>query len=146
MRVVIEEVPESGEEQVIIRCKKLSSRYLRAIEILKAQDHIVGYKDTAIYKIDPDDILYFEAVDKRIFVYTAADVYETKHKLTQAEHSMGDDFVRISRVVVLNWRKIESLRPMLNGRLEALLCNDEKLVISRQYVAELKRRFMRNQE
>lgn len=95
-----------------------------------------------MHRIDVDDIFYFESVDNKTFLYTADDVLEYKNRLLDAESSLGENFIRSSRVVVLNWQKIASLKPMLNGRMEATLLNGEKQIISRQYVADLKRKFL----
>lgn len=146
MRVIIEEIGEHEEDQIIIRCKKLTSKHYKAIDMLQAQDFVIAYKSNSIYKIDADDILYWEAVDKKVFLYTANEVYDVKQTLGELREQLSDDFLRISRVAVLNWRKLDSLKPLLNGRLEATLENGEKLIISRQYVNKLKRKFTENQQ
>ena len=50
------------------------------------------------------------------------------------------DFFRASKSIILNLTKIKHLSPAFNGRFEALLDNDEKVIISRQFVPELKRK------
>jgi DNA-binding LytR/AlgR family response regulator len=41
--------------------------------------------------------------------------------------------------MILNADRIDYVRPSLSGRFEAVLSNGEKVVVSRKYVAELKR-------
>ena len=41
--------------------------------------------------------------------------------------------------MILNADRIDYVRPSLSGRFEAVLSNGEKVVVSRRYVAELKR-------
>ena len=41
--------------------------------------------------------------------------------------------------MILNADKIQYVRPSVSGRFEATLANNEKVIISRQYVGELKR-------
>jgi len=41
---------------------------------------------------------------------------------------------------VVNLLKIENVRPILNGRFSATMSNGEEVIISRQYVPELKER------
>lgn len=48
--------------------------------------------------------------------------------------------MRASKSMVLNLNKIKHLSPAFGGRFEALLENDEKVIISRQYVPVLKER------
>ena len=59
----------------------------------------------------------------------------------ELEESLANsDMLRISKSVMLNLSKIKSLSPALNGRFEAILDNGERVIISRQYVAGLKKR------
>ena len=46
---------------------------------------------------------------------------------------------RCSKSMILNAEKIDYVRPSLSGRFEAVLSNGEKAVVSRKYVADLKR-------
>ena len=48
-------------------------------------------------------------------------------------------FFRCSKSMVLNADKILCVRPSLSGRFEATLENEERVIISRQYVSTLKR-------
>ena len=91
--------------------------------------------------IHPRDVYYFEAVDHKVFIYCQEKVYESRLKLyeLETEYESGD-FFRTSKSSILNVAKIESLRPVLYGRYEALLHNGEKVYISRQYVPVLKRK------
>ena len=142
MDLVIRENPDLDEDKVVIECRKLTSKYLKAIDILKAQDTIVVYKNASIYKIDVESIYYFEYVDRNVFVYTEENVYESKQMMNEIEEQMTNDFIRISRSQILNIQHIESLKPIMNGRLEARLHNDEKVIVSRQYVKTLKNKFL----
>ena len=85
------------------------------------------------------DIFYFEVVDNKSFVYCKQDVYEVKMKLYEFEEkSRGSMFFRASKSVVLNADKIDYISPFLSGRFEAVLLNGEKVIVSRQYVSDLK--------
>ena len=85
------------------------------------------------------DVFYIEAVDNKTFLYCKHEVYESKQKLYELEELAMSDFLRISKSVIVNLSKIKSLSPSLSGRLEAVLMNGEKVIISRQYVNELKK-------
>jgi len=99
---------------------------------------LVGYIDNEIHRVSPLDIFYFEAVDKKTFIYCECDVYESKLKLYELEELAMNDFFRISKSVIVNLSKIKSLIPSFSGRVEAVLTNKERVIISRQYVSELK--------
>lgn len=60
---------------------------------------------------------------------------EVKEKLYQVEElSEMFPFMRISKSMIINLDKIRHISPALGGRFEALLENDEKVIISRQFV------------
>ena len=66
-------------------------------------------------------------------------MYETKLKLYELEERfVGTDFLRVSKSVIMNLSKVKSLSPAFNGRFEATMKNDEKVIVSRQYVPVLK--------
>ncbi|MCL2335792.1 MAG: LytTR family transcriptional regulator, partial [Firmicutes bacterium] len=83
-----------------------------------------------------------ESVDLKTFVYAEKTVYRSKLKLYQIEETLHrGDFLRVSKQVILNVRKIKSISPAGEGRFQAVLTNGEKVIISRQFVPSLKERF-----
>ncbi len=142
MRIIIEElVDDFAEEQVVIRCKSMTPGLLKAIAALKAQSPIIAYKGQDIYKMNPEEIYYFEVVDNKTFLYTQKEIYEIRLRLYELEKDLTGDFLRISKSVILNVTKIQALRPAMNSRFEAQLDNGETVIVSRQYVGALKEKF-----
>lgn len=142
MKITIE-TPKPGEEdEIIVRCAALDDRLMKLISDLKAdQAGLMGYLDDKIVKLSPKDIFYFESVDNKVFAYAGKSVYEVHKKLYEIEEEYAHtDFLRISKSAIVNVAKIAYIRPLLNGRFEAKLKNDEKIIISRQYVIELKKK------
>ena len=142
MKITIE-VPKPGEEdEIIVRCAALDDRLMNLIYSLKSeQDKLTGYVEDKIVKLSPKDIYYFESVDNKVFAYTAKGTYEVHKKLYEIETEYAHtDFLRISKSIIVNVAKIAYLKPIFNGRFEAKLKNDEKIIISRQYVLELKKK------
>lgn len=144
MKIVIEEPSAGQEEQVIIRCRKISKELLQFITNLKTQNHtMIGFDGNDIHRIDPSHIYYFEAVDNKVFIYCHVKVFESKCKLYEIEGIFSNsDFLRVSKSVILNIKRITFLSPAFNGRFEASLDNNEKVIISRQYVPDLKEKLM----
>lgn len=141
MRIVIEEPGEGDEDQVIFRCRRMTPQLLRALALLKAQEEFVVYQENDIYRVRPDSVYYIEVVDNRTFFYCQDKVYESRQKLYELEEALeNSDLLRVSKSVVLNLSKIRSLSPALSGRFEARLDNEERVIISRQYVGALKKR------
>ena len=93
-----------------------------------------------LHKLELGDIFYFETVDNKSFFYCNNQVYETKLKLYEFENvTRGTHFFRASKSVVLNADRIDYIRPAISGRFEATLENGEKVMVSRQFVPELKK-------
>lgn len=141
MKITIE-TPKPGEEdEVIIRCARLDDNMMRLICALREGEKLTGYIEDRIVKLSHKDIYYFEAVDHKIFAYTSKETYEIHKKLYEIEQDFEHtDFLRISKSAIVNTSKIAYVKPVFNGRFEAKLKNGEKVIISRQYVAELKKK------
>jgi len=144
MKIVIEEPMEGEEDQVIVRCRQMDTELYQLIMNLKAHTNpVIGYDGGDIHRIDPGAVYYFETVDNKVFIYCRQRVYESRQRLYEIEeHFTGSDFLRVSKSVILNIQKIVSITPAYNGRFEANLDNDEKVIISRQYVPDLKEKLM----
>lgn len=141
MKITIEEPPAGAEEEIIVRCRNINPELLRVLNSLKTQGNIlIAYVGNEIHRVSPLDILYIETVDNKTFLYGESKVYETKQKLYELEDLAMNDFLRISKSAIINLSKIKSLIPSMSGRLETVLSNGERIVISRQYVNELKKK------
>lgn len=141
MKVRVENVTNKKEEILLIRCCKLNDEILEIIHFVKSKDEMLsGYENSEIYQISLRDIYYFEVVDNKVYAYMKTKVYEMKVKLYELEELYSKrKFFRCSKSVLVNLLKIESVKPALNGRFTAKLFNGEQIIISRQYVPELKK-------
>lgn len=91
------------------------------------------------------EILYVESVDKRSFVYTKEMVYKSEKRLYQLEEDLREyDFVKASRTCLVNMNELECIKALANSRLEAVLTNGEKIIVSRTYLPEIKKRISDN--
>ena len=142
MKITIETPKEGEEDEIIVRCASLNDRLMKLIAALRTEESpLTGYMDDKIVKLAAKDVFYFEAVDNKVFAYTGKGVYEVRKKLYEIEKEYADtDFLRISKSAVVNVAKIAYIRPLINGRFEAKLKNEEKIIINRQYVIELKKK------
>lgn len=122
--------------QIVIKCKKIDDEIKRLknhIELFEKK--LYAKKDNKMFFVNSSDILYFDSVDNRTFLYTEDDVMEIKQRLYELEVSLSDkDFVRISKSQIVNINKIRSLKPELNRTILATMSNGEQLYISRKYV------------
>ena len=141
MRVRFEQVDSPEKEEALIRAQIKSDDIKAAIEILEGnQRKIPLIKDGNNVFINVSALYYIESVDKKSFVYTKQNCYETRLRLYELEETLGAYFLRVSKSMIVNLRKIKGVKSDISGRMEATLLNDEKIVISRSYVKEIKRR------
>ena len=130
----------SGSLQVIIKCRQIDEDIIRLKSHIELFDRkLSAKKENELYFINLSDVLYFESVDNRIYLYTEKDVLEIKQRLYELEYLLSDkDFIRISKSQIANIQKITSLKPELNRTILATMCNGEQLSISRKYVKTLR--------
>lgn len=140
MKVSINIISSELEEEVIFNVHNVQEKVTEAIELLTSSNevikHLLGRKEEKYYKVNVDEIFYIESIDRKVFIYTKTQTYEISEKLYVLEEQLASiDFIRISKSLLLNINKIHSFYPKLSGNLEALLTNNEKVIISRRYVA-----------
>ena len=142
MRIIIQDPAPGDDDSVVISVKCMTDSIVRAINMLKSPDSVTVYVDGQAMLLPIGDIFYVESVDLKTFVYAKKDVYQSPQKLYEVEDTLNSsDFLRISKQVVVNIRKIKGVSPAGEGRFNATLQNGEKVIVSRQYVPALKKRF-----
>lgn len=86
MRVVINQDENNNEVEIVINCKVIDDNIVKIIEKLREEENIItGVKDSKVHIIKPENVLYFESVDKRTFIYTKEEVYESNLRLYEIE-------------------------------------------------------------
>lgn len=140
MEVKIEMIHMGQPEQVLIQCYEVTNKVESIVHFIRTSGSTIpGYSGERIKQIPLQDIFYVEAVDNRVFAYSKNQTYELKCKLYEFEKNyQAQYFFRCSKSMVVNLMKIDSVTPILNGRFSAKLFNAEKIIISRQYVPEIK--------
>ncbi len=140
MKIEIIRDASLSETEITIKAKCIDEEISEVIACLSLIGNTVaGVKEDAVSFIPLKDIYYFESVDNKTFFYTKDEVYEIKSKLYELEEKLSNtSFARISKSVIANLKKLKSIKRMKGSRLEADLVNGEKLLVSRQYVNEIK--------
>lgn len=140
MDVRIEQIGNKSEELVLIRCTAVTEE-VREIEtfVKSRQGCLTGVAEQKRYEIAVTDVCYVESVDGKTFLYTKDRVYETACRIYELEELLRPKhFLRISKPMLVNLMKIQSIQPAFNGRFLAVLNSGEKIIISRNYVKALK--------
>lgn len=127
--------------KVLIQCRKTDDEVLRLKTHIELFDNkFYAKKDNESCFINASEVLYFEAVDNRTFLYTQEAVLEIRQRLYELEDTLSEkDFIRISKSIIVNINQIRSLKPELNRTILATLCNGERLSISRKYVPAVRK-------
>lgn len=141
MDVQVKTVPATEREMVEIRCHQVNDSIDEIVTFIKSrQGSLSGNLEGDTYEIPITDVLYIESVDNRTFLYTQDEAYESRQRIYELEDVLKQrHFIRISKSSIVNLLKIQSIRPALNGRFSAILCNGEEIIISRKYVSEFKK-------
>ena len=141
MQVILEKVDSAEQENAVIKAVTETDDIKAAVEILEGGTRKIPLiKDSKTVLLEVNFIYYIESVDKKTFVYTKENCYESKLRLYELEETLGAYFLRISKSMIVNLKKIKGVKSDLSGRMEATMLNGEKIVISRSYVKEIKRR------
>lgn len=141
MRITIQENEQQDDIEIVIHCRRTDEQVSRLVATLSGMEkRLTGTKDGRTYVLDPAAVLYFESVDKKTFAYTESEVLEVAPRLYELEERLPRDFFRASKSAIINITKIQSIFPNFGGRLEVTLISGEKLIVSRQYAADLKTR------
>ena len=141
-KVVINQIGADEDEEIVIRCHEITDEVLALVGKLKKSESILlGSKDGETFRIPLKDVYYIESVDNKTFICAQKSVFESRQKLYELEElTVGTKLFRCSKSMILNIAKIRSVSASVNGRFEAKLINGETVVISRQYVPDLKKR------
>lgn len=135
------EIQEDAEDTVVtIKCSKRDAFVERLVAALQIIDQeIMVMHEGNITVLNLEEILYIESVDRKCFLYTADQVYESCNKLYELEQQLAQYFfVRINKSCIVNLKNINSIKTYINRRLLITLSNEEQLIVSRQYADEIK--------
>ena len=142
MKISINIDPKLTDTEIIINCGSLTAETESIIAALRMADNqLTVIRDNETHILDISKIAYIETVDRRTFVYTENDCYESKLKLYEMDDRLcGSNFLRISKSCIVQLKYIRSLKADLDRRIRITLENGEQLIASRQYADELKKR------
>ena len=91
-----------------------------------------------IVVIEEADIVALHAEKKWCRIYTDIENYSCRKRLYEVENMLGADFMRISKSIIVNLRKIESVEAVFNGMLLLRMKNGSKEYVSRTYLPQMK--------
>ena len=146
MKITINTDERCSETEITVVCKRISEDIEKLIAAIRMLDmKVMGKKNGRQFILDSSDIMYIDSTDKRTFLYTSADVYESPLKLYELEEKlMGRDFLRASKNCLFNINHIKSIEPELDRRLILSMEGGIKIIVSRQYSSAVKKKLEGN--
>lgn len=140
MILKIEQDLTCDDVEVSIRYANMTKAVQRIISLLKSFDTQVKCSDNGIERlVNASEIFYVESVDKKTFLYLEKNVYRTDLRLYQLVDDLAHlGFVQVSKSCILNINVLESIKPLMNSKMEATLKNGEKIHINRKYLSGVK--------
>ena len=124
-----------------IHTNELTDNVTRAMSILESEesnDMLAVRKGSDIALLEFNDVYMIRVEEKQVKVYTESNEYLIKKPLYQVEENLNNDFVRISKTTIVNFKKIERVAPSLKGMMFIELKNGLKDNISRKYLPGFK--------
>lgn len=134
--------PEIADTQITVSCSRLTPEIEKMMATLRMMEKkLTASKAGEIYLLDIAEIIYVDTIERKTFVYTKKDVYESSLKLYELEQQLCEyGFFRAGKSCLVQLKYIKSLKMDLNRRIKVTLENGEQIMVSRQYADELKKR------
>jgi DNA-binding LytR/AlgR family response regulator len=94
----------------------------------------LGDQENEIIPIPYSDVLYIESFGRDVYINTINNFIRLKNRLYEVEEALqGLDFLRISKSVIVNKTGIQKIIPIINGRFDLIMKNNEKVTVTKSY-------------
>ncbi len=145
VKIRIEIVEDSAEEEVVIRCCRVDEivRNIQqcVLEQLAAGTKITFYKENQEFFFPLDEVLFFETEGENIFAHTANDAYQIKYRLYELEQTLPRHFVRAAKSTIVNITRVYSItRNLAASSLVNFTGSHKHVYVSRHYYQQLRER------
>ncbi len=126
---------------MVIRYKELTPQINRILNAVNGDDNrLKGKTDDGDVFVSPDEILYLESVDDKVFAYTVDKVVRIDGSLSSFMNETDDEsFFRCSKSMVINIGRVSALKSLSSNRIDATMEGGEHIIISRRYASEFRR-------
>ena len=122
MKITINVEPSAAETSLLVTCKELTpqiEKLLAAIRILDKQ--ITANKGDAVCLINLADVFYIEALERKTFIYTDKEVFDSEMKLYELEAALAQyNFVRVSKNTICSLSKIKTLKSEVDRKRKSV--------------------------
>lgn len=132
----------AADLKISVTCRRLTPDVEKIIATLRMMNQqLTVRKDGEIHLLDIAQIIYIESVDRKCFIYTSDELYESEFRLYELEQQLEEyGFFRVSKSFLIHLQSIQSLKADINRKIRITMSNGEQIMASRQYADELKKR------
>lgn len=142
MKIEIYVDENATDLEISVTCKQLTPDIEKILATLRMMNHqLTAKRDNEIHLLDIAQIIYIESVDRKCFIYTSDEVYESDFRLYELEQRLEEyGFFRVSKSFLIHLQNIQSLKADINRKIRITMSNGEQIIASRQYSDKLKKR------
>ena len=136
-------IDEKAEDlHISVTCKQLTPDIEKLLATLRMMNQqLTAKKNEETCLLDIAQIIYIESVDRKCFIYTSDEVYESDFRLYELEQQLEQyGFFRVSKSFLVHLQKVQSLKAEINRKIRITMSNGEQIIASRQYAEALKNR------
>lgn len=122
-----------SKERIITTFNRLKEKHKKKLNKLSI------YYDDKICVVDVSDIIYIEASQRDIYIYTKDRKYIMNEKISKIQEKLPETFIRCHRGYIVNTDKITEITSWFNHTYLLTLENsNEKVPVSRHYMSSFK--------
>ncbi len=144
MRVELQIDANCEEPFAVLHISKLTPAVQEAIKILEnegIQRMITAQAEGKVFVIEPEMIEVIRTEGRELVLYSKSkERYLLSKPLYELESLLGNDFIRISKSAIINFRRIHHAEASFNGTMEVVMKNGIGEVITRSYKKQFKER------
>ena len=145
MKVKVEVIEGLQEPEITIKCSENNDEIKAIVDYLESiKVTLIGKKEGERFVLNLSDVYYFESVENHTFAYVEKDVFEVNYRIYElVDLYKNSSFVQVAKSTIVNINYIKKINTLVNGRILAVLDNDEKMIITRVYAQEFKKKLTR---
>ena len=144
MRVELQIDANCEEPFAVLHISKLTPAVQEAIKILEnegVQRMITAQAEGKVFVIEPEMIEVIRTEGRELVLYSKSkERYLLSKPLYELEALLGNDFIRISKSAIINFRRIHHAEASFYGTMEVVMKNGIEEVITRSYKKQFKER------
>lgn len=144
MRVELQIDANCEEPFAVLHISKLTPSVQEAIKILEdegIQRMVTAQAEGKVFVIEPEMIEVIRTEGRELVLYSKLkERYLLSKPLYELEALLGNDFIRISKSAIINFRRIHHAEASFNGTMEVVMKNGIEEVITRSFKKQFKER------